>query len=123
MGLFKIKKRKITSIKIRRAEGRGPDVGKWRTFKNTQDADAFLRKQARSMQHNIGYDKHDVLVKWDSGNSWKGRWDVKKDGTDTSIKKHIKSELDYILRKRKNDYPFITKQDKKLAKVFRRHKI
>ena len=88
----------VKKISIMRAEGpsRDPDVGTWRHFDNYHDADKYLRKQSRTAPDSGGYDKHDFKVEWKDGHKYEGRLDVKRNGEDTDVGKHIEEHCKYL---------------------------
>ena len=83
-------------IEIRQAEGRNdsPYIHKWIPFYNVAAANHFLRSQSYDAPTR-GYNKHDFKITFDDGSNYEGRLDVKHDGSDTDIIKHIREIEDY----------------------------
>jgi hypothetical protein len=94
-------KSNIKSIKIYRAEGNSTEdsnLGKWQTYNNVNDANNRLRQISSTAPKTGGYDKTDVIVTFDNGFVYKGRWDVKhysQQHADLDIQKHIKDTFDF----------------------------
>jgi hypothetical protein len=70
----------VTSIWLRRAEGPTSECVE-ATLSTFAEADRQIRKWARSAPKGGGYDKVDFLVKWSNGDSYEGRFDMKRDHT------------------------------------------
>lgn len=93
---------RVTKVEIMRAEG--PNVlvtMKWEVFPTMAAASAWLRSQAHTFPQTGGYDKHDLKVTWDDGETYAGRLDCQGLGledNDLDVKQHITSFLKGIIR-------------------------
>jgi len=68
----------VMSVTITRAEGPTKLVGVPMTFPSTATASQYLRGQSQTFPGpGHGYDKHDFAVAFRSGDTYKGRLDVK----------------------------------------------
>lgn len=68
----------VTSIRLRRAEGPTCECVEV-NLSTFAEVDRQIRKWAVSAPKGGGYDKVDFLVKWDNGDSYDGRFDMKRD--------------------------------------------
>lgn len=81
-----------TQIVITRAEGPNYLCGHPHTFEGPtcwEDARRWLGSQASTFASS-GYDKHDFVITWADGNTYDGRLDCKRDGTDTNVAEHVR---------------------------------
>lgn len=65
---------KVTSVKVRRAEGPSNLCRIWREFNSIKAAN----REITSMSHTypkLGYDKHDYIVTFEDGSIYEGRLD------------------------------------------------
>ena len=86
-----IKKIAVKHVKILRAEGPIHLVNKkWNTFKTLRSANTFLHQGSFSV--GSGADKHDFIVTFKNGTTYKGRYDLHH-GEKADIGKQMKQVL------------------------------
>ena len=80
---------KVKSIEIDQAEGRVDRMihGLFPTFDKANKA--LRQVQYQCYPGMLGYLKTDVVIEWEDGSTHKLRADVKGDGTDTDVGKHL----------------------------------
>jgi hypothetical protein len=83
------------SIAITRAEGPAR-LCRTRTFKTWKNAHAALLAAVKTYPAGGGYDKHDLLVTFADGETYKGRLDCKADGSDTDPAQHIRDAVAFM---------------------------
>uniref|UniRef100_A0A6M3LXR4 Uncharacterized protein n=1 Tax=viral metagenome TaxID=1070528 RepID=A0A6M3LXR4_9ZZZZ len=87
---------KITKIIVTRAEGL---IEECITTVHTtiEEADMRLMQISLTAPKNGGYDKTDVCIMFDNGDTWKSRHDIKFGNIDEDIANHWRSNFNYIL--------------------------
>jgi rubrerythrin len=104
---------KIKEVQVLRAEGPADECGKWRTFKNIDDANAYLSRNARGMpEEQQGYDKHDFKIIFSNGETYEGRYDVNRNES-ADIARHVENFRDYQKRIYADRKKTMSKQEEK----------
>ena len=88
------RKTPVTSIEITRAEGPAR-LCRIRTFKTWRNASAALAAAANTYPEGGAYDKHDLVVTFADGETYKGRLDCKRDGSDCDVAAHVRETLEF----------------------------
>lgn len=79
---------KLVSIQFPFSESIHIDTSK--IYCNFEDANAQLSFACRRFRGNCGYDKTDFILTYADGYTYKGRYDISPDNTDT-LQQHVKS--------------------------------
>lgn len=84
----------VTAIYLNRAEGLTKELEE-RTVATYEEADLILRRWAKTAPKDGSYHKTDFQVKWADGQTYNGRYDLKRDDTlkGNLIGSHIQHEL------------------------------
>lgn len=99
--------KKATKIKIVRAEGPHHLCGVAREFEGDacwKDAAHWLWGQSYTFPKNGGYDKHDVVVTFEDGETYEGRLDCmhySREDADLNVAKHVRSFLTFLAGERR----------------------
>ena len=83
------------SIAITRAEG-PVRLCRTRTFLTWKNAAAALLAASHTYPASGGYDKHDLVVTFADGETYKGRLDCKANGEDCDPAQHIRDALAFM---------------------------
>lgn len=112
----------VKEVIISRAEGpKELADGKPHSFRSMAAASEYLRSQAFTFPKTGGYDKHDLKVIWDDGETYEGRLDCKGLGlpdNDLDVKKHIVDFLKGVIRVHKEHPEVFSAKNAKDAAVF-----
>lgn len=95
-----MKKIQLKQVTITRAEGPSSDCGRPGVYKSFTEANGRLRRISETAPKTGGYDKTDVVVEWEDGQTYTGRWDVKhhsQKDADLSIQEHIQGWFKWVL--------------------------
>ena len=88
---------KIPAIAIAITRAEGPvRLCRTRTFKTWKNAAAALLAAASTYPTSGAYDKHDLVVTFADGETYKGRLDCKANGEDCDPAKHINDALAFM---------------------------
>ena len=84
----------VSSIELRRAEGRTIEVVKeWTKVTSFEDADAILaRWRTTAPTRGHGYHKTDFKVTWEDGSAYDGVYDLQQ-GNHQTLANHIRNHL------------------------------
>jgi hypothetical protein len=85
----------VVSVFLERAEGPTELCRSW-DFTSLHQADMQLRRNTPTAPKGGGYDKHDFVVIWADGQTYKGRYDLSGDEHNPSIGSHIYTFLTWI---------------------------
>jgi len=91
------------TIAITRAEG-PVRLCKTRVFKTWKNASAALLAAAHTYPEGGCYDKHDLTVTFKDGETYKGRLDCKRDGSDCDVALHVREYVEFLAGARKPDH-------------------
>lgn len=68
-------KSNVKEIRIKRGEGPNHLVGIWHTFPTADQVDRWIISQEDTLPE-VGYDKFDFTIEWESGDTYEGRLDA-----------------------------------------------
>jgi len=91
------------TIAITRAEG-PVRLCKTRVFKTWKNASAALHAAAHTYPEGGCYDKHDLTVTFKDGETYHGRLDCKRDGSDCDVAQHVQEFVEFLAGVRKPDH-------------------
>ena len=83
------------AIAITRAEGPAR-LCRTRTFKTWKNASAALLAACHTYPEGGCYDKHDLVVTFADGETYKGRLDCKADGSDCDVAAHVREYVEFL---------------------------
>lgn len=89
----------VAFITITRAEGPSA-LCVTRDFSSFEAASAALRRDMHTYSA-MGYDKHDLAVRFVDGEIYRGRLDCKRDGSDYDVARHVRETLEFYAGARK----------------------
>lgn len=98
-------------IYIKRAEGPSNLCGKTYEFNSFSKATSHIRSYGNTYPE-VGYDKHDVKIVFDGGETWKARLDCKHpscEGADLDVYEHCINNIKFYLGQYKPSH--MTKQE------------
>jgi hypothetical protein len=87
----------ITKIIVERAEGPHWDCRKPKEYTTFKDADKRIQEIMQTAPNSGGYDKTDVTICFDDGDTIKCRFDVKRNDSDGPIYDHVLRVYGYLL--------------------------
>lgn len=119
-----VSKKRVKIITVRRAEGITTLVDKKpRKFGSFADANDYLRQISYTIpEYQSGYDKTDVVITWSDGQTYTGRFDVKADGSDTNIERHMREMAAHIKESPVTEY-VTAKEKKESAELMRKYRL
>lgn len=84
----------VVFIEITRAEGPAR-LCKTRIFKTWRNASAALVTAMNTYPEGGAYDKHDLVITFADGETYKGRLDCKRDGSDCDVAAHVRETMEF----------------------------
>ena len=91
------------AIAITRAEGPAR-LCRTRTFKTWKNASAALLAACHTYPEGGCYDKHDLVVTFADGETYKGRLDCKANGDDCDVAVHVREYVEFLAGARRPDH-------------------
>ena len=96
----------IKEVWLNRAEGPVEECGEVTVAGGLHVVDevlSVLRDWGRTAPEDGGYDKTDFRVEWDNGESYEGRFDMQKGGTESGVDfwTSLKERVEYVACKRR----------------------
>lgn len=89
---------KVKSIRIERAEGTHAEVEHGKvTCTSWEQAETFVRWMSRTAPANGGYDKTDVRIEWENGDSYSFRFDMQREhaASVSPLRSEVRSSLEF----------------------------